>query len=130
MDKAKHTCGEIMVCPKCEPLIQQTNCINVRFKGKYNGGLPNHLVVFPSYCTENSETSVAVIIGDNFFKKGHYVSRSMKVESMARWIANSDWSYMSGVFDLEKHHKPMFADLQDKLREYLGSISGSESIEH
>jgi hypothetical protein len=115
-------CGECLVCPKCTPLVQHTNCINVRFKGKYNGGLPNHIVIFPSYTQDGDPVTVTTIIGDNFFKKAYYTSRSIPVEDMAYWIANSDWDYMMTRFDLDKHHKPMFTDLQDKLREYLSSV--------
>lgn len=115
-------CGETLVCPRCHPVMEQTNVINVRFKGKYNGGLPNHLVIFPSFCPDNKPVSVAILVGDNFHAKGHYHSRSKSVKEMAQWLVDMRWYDAMGYFKLEKYHQPMFADLQDKLAAHFEEI--------
>jgi hypothetical protein len=115
-------CGETLVCPRCHPVMEQTNCINVRFKGPYNGGLPNHLVIFPSFCRDNKPVSVAILVGDNFHAKGHYYSHSKSVKKMAQWIVDMRWHDAIDYFKLEKYHQPMFADLQDNLALHLKEI--------
>jgi hypothetical protein len=128
MSETKHThegCGETLVCPRCHPLLEQTNCINVRFKGKYNGGLPNHLVIFPSFSPNNKPISVAIFVGDNFHTKGHYNTRSKTVKDMAQWIVDMDWNDARDYFKMMDHHFPMFADLQNKLAAHIGEITKS-----
>jgi hypothetical protein len=116
-------CGETLVCPKCHPVMEQTNCINIRSKGEYNGGLPNHLVIFPSYSSEGKYVSIATLLGDNFNNKEYYISHRMSVMQLAKHIADSGWHYLRDVFGFSTPiQQKAFTDLQDQLVEHLENL--------
>lgn len=119
-------CGEEMVCPKCTPVIEQTNSLIIRHKDTdYNGGWPNVLVITPMIASGDRCYSTATIAGDNFFTPGNktaghtYIERGT-VEQVAHTLANTSIETWCRLFGFPKNRLLMARDIQLLLRKHLG----------
>jgi len=110
-------CGEGLVCPKCQPVIEHTNAVVVRFKDTdYNGGYPNSLSIVPVFVTDaGREVSVAVLTGDNFYEGFTYYSKR-NVEQTAKFLATCDVDDLIQMFSVKRSQKRALQDLLKQLQ--------------
>jgi hypothetical protein len=119
-------CGEVMVCPKCTPVIEKTNSIIIRHKDTdYNGGYPNALIITPLYTDAIGRSiSCATITGDNFFHPrnvtaGYTYMERGTVENVAYVLANLDIETWCRLFGFPKNRMKAAEDIQKLLKEYV-----------
>ena len=114
-------CGELKVCPKCQPVIEHTNSIIIRHKDtEFNGGYPNALVISPLYVDGvGREISVATLTGDNFFEGfAYYAKRS--VSDMLAFLQGCDTDDLMQLFSIKANRKRAVKAMLECVKAYVG----------